>query len=131
MDLTRDLTKDLVMDIDEIRACFPMLQKTMHGHPLIYFDSAATAQKPQVVIDAITDFYQNHYGTVHRAIYELSVHATHEYQAIREKIRAFLNAANVSEIIYTRGTTESINMVAYSFGKAFIKPGDEIIISEM
>lgn len=103
----------------------------MHGKPLIYFDSAATAQKPQVVIDAIQNFYQNAYGTVHRAVYELAVHSTQEYQAIREKISAFLNAKSDHEIIYTRGTTESINMVAYSFGKAFVKPGDEVIISEM
>lgn len=113
------------------RKDFPMLEKTMHGKPLIYFDSAATAQKPQIVIDVIRDFYENHYGTVHRAIYELSVHSTQQYQTVRRKIQAFLNAANVEEIIFTRGTTESINMVAYSFGKAFVKPGDDIIISEI
>jgi cysteine desulfurase/selenocysteine lyase len=106
-----------------------MLQKTVHGHPLVYFDSAATAQKPQSVIDAITDFYQNHYGTVHRAIYELAVFSTSQYSLVRDKIVAFLNAKKPEEIIFTRGTTESINMVAYSFGKAFIKEGDEILIS--
>lgn len=108
-----------------------MLDKSMHGRPLIYLDSAATAQKPQAVIDAIQNFYQNHYGTVHRAIYELAVHSTQEFQNIRRKVQTFLNAAKPDEIIYTRGTTESINMVAYSFGKAFVKPGDEILISEM
>ncbi len=119
------------MNVEQLRKDFPMLQKKMHGKPLIYFDSAATAQKPQSVIDAVSNFYKDQYGTVHRAIYELSVQATKEYQETREKIRDFINAAKVDEIIFTRGTTESINMIAYSFGKAFVKPGDEILITEM
>jgi cysteine desulfurase / selenocysteine lyase len=114
-----------------LRADFPMLRKTMHGQPLIYLDTAATSQKPQVVIDAITDFYQDHYGTVHRAIYELAIRSSADYQKTREKACAFLHAAKMEEIIFTRGTTESINLVAYSFGKAFVQPGDEIIISAM
>jgi len=118
-------------DLTHLRRDFPMLKKTMHGQPLIYLDTAATAQKPQSVIDAITNFYTDHYGTVHRAIYELSVYATQEYQNVRNRVAAFLNAAKSEEIIFTRGTTESINMVAYSFGKAFIKAGDEILITEM
>jgi cysteine desulfurase/selenocysteine lyase len=113
------------------RADFPMLQSHMHGKPLIYLDSAATAQKPQVVIDTITDFYQNHYGTVHRAIYELAAHATAAYQAARNKAQGFLNAAAVEEIVFTRGTTDAINLVASSFGKGFLKPGDEVLISAM
>jgi cysteine desulfurase / selenocysteine lyase len=113
------------------RQDFPMLSKSMHGKPLIYFDSAATAQKPQSVIDAIANFYTNDYGTVHRAIYELSLQATLQYQNVREKVAKLLNAQLTEEIIFTRGTTESINMVAYSFGKAFIQPGDEILITEM
>jgi cysteine desulfurase/selenocysteine lyase len=108
---------------------FPMLSKTMHGHPLVYLDSGATAQKPQVVIDAISNYYKDHYGTVHRAVYDLATYATNEYNHVREKVRRFLNASKVEEIIFTRGTTESINMIATSFGKAFIAPGDEIIIS--
>lgn len=119
------------INVERLRQDFPMLNKTMHGKPLIYFDTAATAQKPSVVIDAITNFYRNHYGTVHRAVYELALHSTEEYQRSRQKVRAFLNASKDEEIIFTRGTTESINLVAYSFGKAFIKPGDEIIISAM
>jgi cysteine desulfurase/selenocysteine lyase len=115
----------------KLRDDFPMLKKSMHGKPLIYLDSAATAQKPQVVIDAIQDFYQNHYGTVHRAVYELSVQSTQEYQETRVKAQHFINAAKTDEIIFTRGTTESINLVAYSFGKAFIRPGDEVLISEI
>lgn len=116
-------------DWERRRSDFPMLQKTVHGHPLVYFDSAATAQKPQSVIDTITDFYQNHYGTVHRAIYELAIYSTNQYSLVRDKAVAFLNAKKAEEIIFTRGTTESINMVAYSFGKAFVKEGDEILIS--
>lgn len=114
------------------RADFPMLsKKTSQGKPLIYLDSAATAQKPQQVIDAITDFYRDHYATVNRAVYEIASTSTAAYQAVREKCRQFLNAQDVSEIIFTRGTTESINLVATCFGKAFVFEGDEIIISEM
>ncbi len=118
-------------DFCKLRDDFPMLKKTMHGKPLIYFDSAATAQKPQKVIDSITNFYQNQYGTVHRAVYELSVFATQAYQEARKKIQKFINAAQSHEVLFTRGTTESINMVAHSFGKAFINADDEIIISEI
>lgn len=103
----------------------------MHGKPLIYLDTAATAQKPQVVIDAITDFYQNEYATVHRAIYEISVEATRKFQEARKIAQTFVNASSTDEIIFTRGTTESINLVAYSFCKRFVKPGDEIVISAM
>ncbi len=119
----------MALEWEQRRSDFPMLSKTVHGHPLIYFDSAATAQKPEVVIDAITDFYRDHYGTVHRAIYELARFSTLEYCHVRDKARSFLNARKSEEIIFTRGTTESINMVAYSFGKAFVKPGDEVIVS--
>lgn len=119
------------LNFPQLRNDFPMLTATMHGKPLIYLDSAATAQKPQIVIDAITNFYQHHYGTVHRAIYELSSLATAQYEEVRNKVKSFLHAAHVEEIIFTRGTTESINIVARSFGKAFVFPGDEIIISEM
>lgn len=108
-----------------------MLSQRMHGKPLIYFDSAATAQKPVQVIDAIDSFYRKEYGTVHRAVYELAVIATDKYQKTREKAQKFLHAATPQEIIFTRGTTESINLVAYSFGKKFIKPKDEILITEM
>lgn len=125
------MDKSKAQKFAKLREDFPMLKKQMHGKPLIYFDSAATAQKPHQVIDAIHDFYHDNYGTVHRAIYELSTCATRVYQEVREKIRAFINARKVEEIIYTRGTTESINMVAYSFGKAFVKPGDEVLITEM
>lgn len=118
-------------DFSQYRKDFPVLATKMHDKPIVYLDSAATAQKPQVVIDAISNFYTIHYGTVHRAIYELSTYATKKYEETRQKVRNLLNAAKNEEIIFTRGTTESINMVAYSFGKAFVNPGDEIIISEL
>ncbi len=118
-------------NIQKFRQDFPMLMKSMHGKPLVYLDSAATTQKPQAVIDTLTRFYQEQYGTVHRAVYELSVYATQAYQEARQKVQNFLHAAHSHEIIFTRGTTESINLVAYAFGKAFVKPGDEILITEM
>lgn len=122
-------TREMPQVLAQARLDFPMLSKKMHGKPLVYFDTAATAQKPNQVIDAISSFYRDHYGTVHRAVYALSLYATEEYQNVRQKAQRFLNAAKPEEILFTRGTTESINMVAYSFGKAFLKPGDEILVS--
>jgi cysteine desulfurase/selenocysteine lyase len=113
------------------RSDFPMLQKQMHGKPLVYLDSAATAQKPAKMIEAVRSFYADQYGTVHRAVYELAVHATEEYHRVRKTAAAFLNAAKPEEVIFTRGTTESINLVAVTFGKAFVRKGDEILITEM
>ena len=108
--------------MNKYREDFPVLKK-----PVIYFDSAATAQKPQVVIDTIRDFYENNYGTVHRAIYDLSTFATTEYEKTRKKAQNFLGAEHPEEIIYTKGTTEAINLVAATF----IQEGDEVIISEV
>lgn len=118
-------------DLSEMAKDFPMLSKTMHGKPLIYFDNAATALKPQVVIDATLDYYQNHCGTVNRAVYELASHATAEFQKVRRLIQTFICAAKPEEIIFTSGTTDGINLIASTFGKAFIQPGDEIIITEI
>jgi len=117
-------------DFNKLRKDFPMLAQKMHGHPLVYFDTAATAQKPDAVINAENDFYRNHYGTVHRAIYDLSMEATALYQGARTKVKEFLNAEKEHEIIFTRGTTESINLIANSFGRAFLKAGDEVLIAE-
>lgn len=114
------------------RTDFPMLMRqTSQGKPLIYLDSAATAQKPNQVIDTISTFYREQYATVNRAVYEIAAHATTTYRGVREKCRKFLNAQDAEEIIFTRGTTESINLIATCFGKAFLKPGDEVLISEM
>lgn len=110
---------------------FPVLQKKIQGYPLIYLDTAATAQKPQVVIDAMTDFYTHHYGSVHRAVYGLCREATEKYEEARRKIQSFINAAHPEEIVFTRGTTASLNMLARSFGAKFIRPGNAILISEI
>jgi len=120
-----------IFDVWKIRENFPMLKKTMNGKPLIYLDSAATTQKPQVVIDMIKHFYEELYATVYRSTYDLATHATELYNRVREKTRHFINASTEKEVIFTRGTTESINLVARSFGRAFIRRGDEIVISEM
>lgn len=110
------------------RADFPLLAQKSR---LVYLDTAATAQKPRAVIEAIANFYSQHYGTVHRAVYELATQATAHYHSVREKARAFLNAGKTEELIFTRGTTESINLIATCFGKAFVDKGDEILISGM
>lgn len=120
------------MPTQEVTSCrkdFPMLNKTMHGKPLIYFDTAATAQKPQCVIDAMTRFYQKDYATVHRAIYDLATNATALYQETRQKAQRFINAKESCEIIYTSGATGALNLIANSFGRAFVEPGDEILVS--
>ena len=118
-------------DVDRIREDFPILKQRVHGRPLVYLDSAATSQKPQVVIDAITNYYATQNANVHRGVHALSQLATREYEDARVKIRKFINAAETHEIIYTRGTTESINVVAQSYGRKFVHEGDEIIISAM
>lgn len=118
-------------DVRSVREDFPMLKKMMNGRHLIYLDTAATSQKPQSVIDAIHTFYSAECGTVHRAIYELAAHSTEMYSNVRTKVQQFIGARGEEEIIFTRGTTESINLVAHSYGRTFLKEGDEIIISEM
>ena len=113
--------------MEHIRKKFPIFKP---GRSLIYFDSAATSQKPQTVIDRMTYFLQEEYGTVHRAVYDLAAQATNHYDGVRQKVREFLDVPEEGEIIFTRGTTDGINLVASSFGKAFLKEGDEILISE-
>lgn len=108
-----------------------MLKQQMHGKPFIYLDSAATTQKPFCVIEAMNKFYAQEHATVHRSVYDFASQATEKYHAVREKLRAFLNAAEVEQIIFTKGTTESINLVATSFGRAFLQAGDEIIVTQM
>ena len=115
----------------DLRHDFPILKKRIQGYPLIYFDTAATAQKPQMVIDAIVDFYSHKYGTVHRGVYSLSKEATASYEEARTKIQKFINAAHPEEIIFTRGTTASLNLLARSFGERLIRPGQAIMISEI
>jgi cysteine desulfurase / selenocysteine lyase len=116
---------------DRTRADFPILHQTIHGKPLVYLDSAATSQKPQVVIDALTDYYQRYNSNVHRGVHTLSGLATDAYEAARQKVARFVNAADEREIIYTRNASEAINLVAYSWGLDNLKAGDEIILTVM
>ncbi|MGQ0642460.1 MAG: cysteine desulfurase [Gemmatimonadaceae bacterium] len=118
-------------DVERVRRDFPILFTTAHGKPLVYLDNAATSQKPRVVIDAMHDFYERGNANVHRGVHWLSEKATAVYEGTREKTRAYFNAHSTREIIYTHGTTEGINLVAHSYGAAFVRPGDEIIISEL
>lgn len=118
-------------DVDRVREDFPILKQEVHGRPLVYLDNAATSQKPQVVIDAITRYYAEQNANVHRGVHYLSQLATREYEDARVKIQRFINAAESHEIIYTRGATESINLVSQSYGRKFVHEGDEIIISTL
>lgn len=118
-------------DVNETRKDFPILGRVVRGRKLIYFDNAATSQKPTKVIQAIEDYYKNSNSNVHRGVHFLSEEATGMYEAARENIRKFINAEKSSEIIFVRGTTEAINLVSSTFGEKFIKGGDEIIISTM
>ncbi len=120
-----------MLDFTEIRKQFPILKQTENGQPLVYLDSGASSQKPQIVIDALTNYYQSENANVHRGVYGLSERATEAYEGAREKTRNFIKAKSTKEIIFTRGTTESINLVASSWGRANLKQGDEIIITEM
>lgn len=117
--------------IERVRSEFPLLAREVNGRPLAYLDSAASAQKPQAVIDRELDFYRYGYAAVHRGIHTLSAEATQEMEAVREKVAAFINAASAEEIVFVKGTTEGINLVANSFGRHFLQPGDSIIITEM
>lgn len=122
---------DNMFDVEKIRRDFPILGREVYGKPLVYFDNAATTQKPQCVIDAISEAYCNENANVHRGIHFLSQHATDLMEAARDKVRQFIGAGSTEEIIFTRGTTESINLLASSFSRAFLKEGDEVIISGM
>ena len=114
-----------------LRADFPILDQQVHGHPLVYLDNAATSQKPRAVIDALVRYYERDNANVHRGIHELSNRATNAFEAARERTRKFLNARSTEEIIFTRGTTEGINLIANAWGGTFIKPGDVILLTEM
>lgn len=119
------------MNFPAIRQDFPILKRKINNHPLIYFDNAATTQKPRQVIDVMTDFYENHNANVHRAVHTLSMEATELYENAREKTAEFINAKNSAETIFVRGTTEAINLVAYSWGLNNLDKGDEVLVSLM
>jgi cysteine desulfurase / selenocysteine lyase len=119
------------LDVTTIRADFPILQRRVHGKPLVYLDNAATTQKPEAVIDRVARYYRAENANVHRGVHVLSVEATEAYDAARERVRRFLNAAEAREVVFVRGATEAINLVAATFGRAHVGAGDEIVISEM
>ncbi len=118
-------------DVDTIRKDFPILSTEMRGHPLAYLDSAASAQKPRAVIEAISDFYTAHYANIHRGVYQLSAEATIRYEGVRERVARFIGAPDPREIVFVRNATEAINLVARSFGDTGIGAGDEIVLTEM
>jgi cysteine desulfurase/selenocysteine lyase len=119
------------LDVERIRRDFPILRQRVHGKPLVYLDNAATTQKPQAVIDAISTYYSEENSNIHRGVHYLSEKATEAYEGARVKVKEFLGASSVHETIFVRGSTEGINLVAQSYGRAFLKDGDEIIISAM
>ena len=121
--------KTPAFDVAKIREDFPILARTVHGKSLVYLDSAASAQKPQAVMDAVTRAYMHDYANVHRGAYYLSETSTAAYEAAREKVRAFINARSLSEVVFTKGATEALNLVASSYGRAFLKAGDEIVLT--
>jgi cysteine desulfurase/selenocysteine lyase len=118
-------------DVARIRQDFPILKQKVHGRPLVYFDNGATSHKPQSVIDALSHYYSAENSNIHRGVHYLSETATVAYEAARAKVRGFLNARADKEIVFVRGTTEAINLVAQSYGRSFLKAGDEIIVSAM
>lgn len=122
---------EAVFDVGRIRDDFPALHQEVHGKPLVYLDSAATSLKPQCVIDAVADVYARDCANIHRAVHLLSQRATVRYEAARDKVRRFLNAAKKTEIVFTRGTTESINLVAQSWGRTHLREGDEVLLTEL
>jgi cysteine desulfurase / selenocysteine lyase len=121
----------IVKEINEIRADFPLLNKTVYNRRLVYFDNGATTQKPQSVIDAISDVYLNYNANIHRGVHTLSDLSSSAYENARETVRSFINAGKREEVVFTSGTTGSINLVAFSFGERYINPGDEVVISHL
>jgi cysteine desulfurase/selenocysteine lyase len=122
---------DLPLDVERVRADFPVLAQEVNGRPLAYLDNAASAQRPQAVIDAIAHYYRHDHANVHRGVHTLSQRATEAYEHARERARAFAGAAEAAEIVFTRGTTEAINLVAQSWARPRLRPGDEVLITWM
>ncbi len=119
------------LDVARIRQDFPILDQTVNGKPLVYLDNAATSQKPRSVIDAVARYYETENSNIHRGVHTLSQMATDDYEAARSKVQRFINAADLEEIVFVRGTTEGINLVAQTFGRSNLQAGDEIIVSAM
>jgi cysteine desulfurase/selenocysteine lyase len=125
------VTRGTTFDVETVRRDFPILNQTVNGKPLVYLDNAASSQRPRAVIDAISRYYEHDHANVHRGVHALSQRATDAYEGARETVRSFINACDTKEIIYTRGTTEAINLVAQSFLRPNIEAGDEILISAL
>ena len=119
------------LDVESIRRQFPILQRRIKGNPLVYLDNGATSQKPQCVVDSVENYYREFNSNIHRGVHHLSQLATQAYEDAREIVRAYINAEHAHEVLLTSGTTESINLVASSWGRKYLEPGDEVIISTM
>src|SRR5687768_2927052 len=126
MTAMQSITAAQTLDVARIRQDFPILSRPVRGKRLVFLDSAASAQKPRAVMDAERDIYEAGYANVHRGVYWLSQHATTAFEAARKKVRQLLNARETREIVFVRGATEGINLVAQSFGRAFLSAGDEV-----
>jgi len=131
MGRTAEIQVTPAWDSARVRKDFPILERTVHGKPLVYFDTAASAQRPLMVLDAMDDFYRRHNANIHRGVHQLSQEATEDYERARAKVASFINAPSDQECVFTRGATESINLVAHSFVRPRLRPGDEILISWM
>lgn len=120
-----------MFDLEKIRKDFPILERQVHGRPLVYLDNAATTQKPRCVVEAMVSEYYESNANVHRGVHFLSQQATKMHEGARERVRSFINAHSIEEVVFTRGTTEGLNLVAFSYGEAFLNPGDEVILTVM
>src|SRR6187200_2375144 len=125
------VTSPAKLDARKVRADFPIFEQEFHGKPLAYLDSAATAQKPRQVLDALRTFYETSYANVHRGVYELSERATAGYEGARDKLATFVNAPSAKELIFTRNATEGLNLVAYAWGLVNLGPGDVVVVTEL
>jgi cysteine desulfurase / selenocysteine lyase len=127
---TAALTRDAVaFDVHDVRRQFPVLARMVHGKPLCYFDNGASAQRPLAVIDAVDDYERHHHANIHRGVHTLSQEATALYEGARDRLVTFINARSRHEIVFVRGTTEAINLVAQSYGRSTLAPGDEVLIT--
>ncbi len=131
LNVVEQAPRDGEYDVERVRADFPIFEQKIYGHPLVFLDSAASAQKPRAVIDAVRRCYESEYANIHRGVYFLSERATEAFEEAREKVRRFLNAREAREIVFVRGATEAINLVAQCHGRGFLGPGDEIVVSHM
>jgi cysteine desulfurase/selenocysteine lyase len=128
--LPRDVPRD-VIDVERIRLDFPILERTPHGKPIVYLDSANTSQKPRPVIEAVTEYYSRHNANLYRAVYELAEEATALFESARTKLAGFIGATDPTSVVFTRGTTESLNLIANAWGRRFLRDGDEILLTDM